>query len=69
MNDAYKRSVLKAITWRILGVCFTIMFLLLATGSWNISLSIGVLDGITKTIAYIIHERIWNKIKWGKNEN
>ena len=60
-----KRSLVKAITYRIVIVIldFTVIYVL--TRQVNIALGFMVISNIYTTAAYFIHERIWNKIKWG----
>jgi uncharacterized membrane protein len=36
------------------------------TGEIALATSIASVDFLTKLILYFFHERIWNKIKWGK---
>ncbi|MBN1696988.1 MAG: DUF2061 domain-containing protein [Spirochaetales bacterium] len=37
------------------------------TGNIKESLNITLLFNIVQTILYFVHERIWNKIGWGKD--
>lgn len=60
------RSVLKTISWRVIGTVDTIVISWLITGHIALALSIGSIELITKMVLYFFHERIWNKIKWGK---
>jgi len=60
------RSVLKTISWRIVGTLDTILISWLITGHIALALSIGSIELVTKMVLYFFHERIWNKIKWGK---
>jgi uncharacterized membrane protein len=60
------RSVIKTISWRIVGTLDTILISWLITGQIALALSIGSIELITKMLLYFFHERIWNKIKWGK---
>ncbi|MGA3406208.1 MAG: DUF2061 domain-containing protein [Candidatus Bathyarchaeia archaeon] len=64
-----KRSLVKAITYRIVIVIldFTVIYLL--TGKVDIALGFMLISNIYTTAAYFIHERIWNKIKWGIKQN
>ena len=66
MNEKSYRSILKAISWRATGSLDTIIISYLITGNIKIAASIGFIEVFTKTILYFIHERIWNKIKLGK---
>ena len=63
-----KRSLLKTITWRIAASLDTFIIAGIITGDWKIGGSIAVIEVITKMIIYYFHERIWNKINWGKKK-
>lgn len=65
MSDSNSRSIVKAISWRIIGSTAAIIIAYLVTGSLAASSTIGILHLISNTLLYFIHERIWNKIKWG----
>jgi uncharacterized membrane protein len=60
------RSIVKAISWRIVGTLDTIGISWLLTGEMNTALAIGSLELITKMLLYFGHERIWNKINFGR---
>lgn len=60
------RSIVKAISWRMVGTIDTIVISFFITGEIKMALSIGMVEVITKMVLYFFHERIWNLIKWGK---
>ena len=60
------RSILKSISWRIVGTIDTIIISYLVTGTLSMAFSIGAVELITKMLLYFFHERVWNSIKWGK---
>jgi uncharacterized membrane protein len=60
------RSVAKAVSWRIIGTLDTLLISYLLTGEVAIAASIASIDFITKMFLYFFHERLWNKINWGK---
>lgn len=60
------RSIVKAISWRIVGTVDTVVISWLITGEITLALSIGLIEVVTKMLLYFFHERIWNFIKWGK---
>jgi uncharacterized membrane protein len=60
------RSAAKAITWRITGTADTFIISLLITKKPVVAASIASLEVLTKTILYYFHERIWNKVSWGR---
>jgi len=57
------RSILKAISWRIIGTLDTMALGWIITGDPIVGLQIGALELFTKFILYYIHERIWLKFK------
>jgi len=61
-----KRSIVKSISWRIVGTMDTILISWLVTGTLTVAFSIGTVELFTKMILYFFHERIWNTINWGK---
>ena len=63
-NDAPAKSMVKAISWRIIGTIDTILISWLLTGTLSIALSIGSIEVFSKFFLYYGHERIWNMIKW-----
>ena len=60
------RSVLKALSWRVVGTLDTLVVSYFLTGEIALATSIASVDFLTKLVLYFFHERIWNKIKWGK---
>lgn len=60
------RSILKTISWRIVGTIDTIIISWILTGQIETALAIGSVELVTKMILYFGHERIWNLIPYGK---
>lgn len=60
------RSVVKSISWRIIGTLDTILISWLVTGTLSLAFTIGTIEVITKMVLYFFHERAWNAIRWGK---
>ena len=63
------RSLLKTLSWRIVGTLDTMFLGWLITGSPLVGLKIGVLELFTKFILYYFHERIWLQSKFGTKED
>jgi uncharacterized membrane protein len=61
------RSIVKAISWRIVGTIDTMIISYFVTGELVMALSIGSIEVLTKMVLYYGHERIWNLIKWRKH--
>ena len=64
--DSRSRSIIKAITWRIFALLITIIVSFAILGSWSVSIAIGILSNLLKTLFYYIHERLWERTNWGK---
>jgi uncharacterized membrane protein len=60
------RSFVKAISWRATGTVDTIVVSLIVTGQLKLAVSIGAIELITKVCLYYAHERIWNKLSFGR---
>ena len=63
INDSHRKSLLKSVSWRVLGTVDTIVISWILTGKLTLALSIGSVEVFTKLILYYGHERIWNRIK------
>jgi len=66
MTDKPHRSLLKAVSWRLTGTMDTIVISLIITRQLRFALSIGFVELFTKMILYYAHERLWNRIKFGR---
>ena len=66
VNRTVKRSLVKAITYRSVIIVLDFSAIYLLTGKVDVALGFMVVSNIYTTAAYFIHERIWNKIKWGE---
>ena len=64
--DQPRRSIVKTVSWRVTGSSATFLIAYLLIGNFAIAGVIGVTQIITNTILYYVHERIWNKIRWGQ---
>lgn len=66
MKEKNYRSLVKSISYRITGTFVTFLISLVVTGQIDFALSIMSVDFVSKIGAFYLHERIWNKIKFGK---
>jgi uncharacterized membrane protein len=66
VDEKISRSLAKTITWRIIASIDTFIIAWVITGSWQLGGSIAIIEVLTKIIFYYVHERVWNKINWGK---
>ena len=66
MNETKKRSLAKTISWRLTGSGATFLIAWFITGNLMMAGPIALVQLVTNTILYYLHERVWNKIGWGK---
>lgn len=59
------RTLTKMVTYRLSAWLFTIFWTYLFTGDIAKSAGFSTVLHILLSIDYYIHERIWNKVKWG----
>ncbi|PIF00395.1 MAG: hypothetical protein CR994_06445 [Maribacter sp.] len=65
-SESPVRSIVKALSWRMVGTLDTLLVSYLLTGEIAIAASIASIDFVTKMILYFFHERAWNLVAWGK---
>lgn len=66
MAEKHYRSLVKAVSWRLTGSIDTMIIAFLITGRIKWALSISGVELFTKVFLYYVHERVWNKIPFGK---
>lgn len=67
--QARTRSLIKAISWRLVGGLDTFTLSFIVTGSAKYAVSIMSIEAFTKIGLYYVHERIWRRIAWGRLED
>jgi len=60
------RSLIKVISWRILMVISLAVGGYLSSGSWKVGAAIASWGIIVNSALYFLHERVWNRLDWGK---
>ena len=62
------RSIIKAISWRVIAELVTISLVYIFFHRFDLALALGGLEIVIKMIVYFIHERIWDRVKFGRKE-
>jgi len=57
-----KRAVVKSISWRLLGIAMLIIISFMVTGSWYETAIIAFIFHALRTVLYVFHELLWEKI-------
>ena len=60
------RSFFKALTWRIAASTITLISAILITSNLDWTKSIVIYEFINGILIYYVHERIWNRVNWGR---
>ena len=63
--ESHKRSIAKAVSWRMIAVIITTVTVYFFTKEIALSLGAGFVDSAIKIFAYYGHERMWNRIDFG----
>ena len=63
--EQFRRTLVKGISWRILGTISTVSLLIIMTGEITLAFQLGAVDVIIKFLLYMAHERLWGRVKWG----
>ena len=69
VGPTHTRSLVKGVTWRIVGTLDTMVVAFLITNEPINALTIGSLEVFTKIGLFYLHERVWGKLKWGRIMN
>jgi len=67
-KESALRSAVKTISWRFWATVTTMVLVYIFTGALTIAAAIGALEIILKIILYFFHERVWDKIRFGRKE-
>lgn len=68
-KEAHLRSIMKAVSYRLLATVATGTIAFIFTRRLDISLGIAAAEAVAKILCYYIHERLWSYIKFGKLEH
>lgn len=64
--ESTRRSLAKSLSWRILATFITTVIVFMLTGKMEFAATIGLIDTSLKFFIYLGHERIWNRIDYGR---
>ena len=64
--ETKKRSLAKAVTWRLGGLAVTTVVTLALTKRVDLAAAVGLTDTAVKLLAYYFHERLWLRVPFGR---
>ena len=68
-REAHIRSIMKAVSYRLLAAVATGSIAFVFTKRLDISIGIASVEAVAKIICYYIHERFWSFIKFGQKKH
>jgi len=68
IKETHIRSIIKAVSYRLLGSGATGLLTWIVTQKLDFAFFVSIGDFAIKIILYYLHERIWSRIKWGKDK-
>lgn len=66
--DTRQRTMVKAVIWNLIGLSVMCLVGLVMTGSLKIGGAMAVINTCIGLATYVIYERVWDKILWGRRE-
>lgn len=66
--ETHLRSIIKAVSWRAGGTVVTFLTAWLIIGQVDAAAKIGIVDTLFKIGVFYAHERVWNRLNFGKQK-
>lgn len=67
-RESNTRSIAKTVSWRILATLTTMSLVYIFIGDMTIAVSVGGIEVVLKMLVYFVHERVWDRVKFGRKE-
>jgi uncharacterized membrane protein len=67
MRDTTLRTIAKAVSWQALGLIVMTAIAFVITGSVAEGGLVALTGAATGLVAYVLHERLWARISWGRS--
>ena len=65
-NESTIRSLVKALSWRIVATLTTTVLVFVFTRRIDVAVTVGGIEAIAKSFLYFGHERVWNALTLGR---
>lgn len=65
MEESRKRTIIKGITWRLVSSLQSFFVMLFFTENVSDTLKMIIIFNLSGFVLFYLHERIWNRSKWG----
>ena len=64
--ETHRRTLVKAVLWNILGLLVMSLVGLAMTGSVAVGGTIAIVNTAIGLTTYVLYERVWSRISWGR---
>lgn len=65
--DSPRRTITKAIIWNLIGLVMMALVGFVATGSFAVGGAMALVNAALGLSMYILYERIWAQVAWGRH--
>ncbi len=66
LRENVGRSIAKAVTFRAVILIADGLIIFAITHRFDVAIGVMFFSNVSSTILYFLHERVWNKIEWGR---
>ncbi|MEL7212768.1 MAG: DUF2061 domain-containing protein [Pseudomonadota bacterium] len=66
-SETRTRTIVKAVLWNLMGLAVMALVGFALTGSWSVGGSMAVINAVLGLTMYILYERVWAHIRWGRH--
>ncbi|MFS4436691.1 DUF2061 domain-containing protein [Paracoccaceae bacterium GXU_MW_L88] len=66
--DSTRRTLVKALSWQLLGLVTMTLVGFLFTGSISAGGTLALVSAGLGFCCYFLHERVWSAIRWGRTQ-
>lgn len=62
------RTIAKGFSWRFFATSTTVVIVYIFFGRLDLAIAAGVIETISKVALYYVHEKLWQRVRWGKKK-
>lgn len=62
------RSIAKGFSWRFFATTTTVIIVFFFFGRLDLAIAAGLIETVSKVFLYYIHEKLWQRVRWGKKQ-
>lgn len=67
-RETNTRSIAKGFSWRFFATTTTVIIVFFFFGRLDLAIAAGLIETVSKVFLYYVHEKIWQRVRWGKKQ-